>query len=853
MRITSHLKSEHGSTLAYLIVIMAILIMLGAAILTTTFAGYMLKINASHDQTAQYVAEAGLNEAYAYLGEEIENAANYSRNVYIPAQLLNHPEISTSSLSESAYKNAVDAYFKKGYKAYFMMNEGLIKERLEKRLLIHPLSAYGANGETISSITATILNNFSETVDDFQIEFTTTVVKTNHLEQAVPATRAIKAVLTLGIPSYETPIAKEAKVIKKNALLDHALAADGNLYVSGGKVTIDGNATLLGHDGIDKLRLPSESGGVIVGGLPTRWDENKNPIGTVNTLSAKAGNLEVTGNLVTNKFLRIAYSTAEAPSNITVEGNVHGNSIAIQGSTNSKGSININGSASVLDDMELEASNSTINVDGSYYGFSYGNLIHDQSSSIVVNNSNFGVSGSDTSSITVGGLMGIEFPKNVSTGETRTSPENGTYLAGTIYADEDKTYTLNASGNPSNGNVTVLSNGTYLYTKSASSTGAVTDLFKVDIYREATLIETKDVSISLSETESEKYGYVEESYQTGDSVSVKGNYIAYSKVLSSTNSINTGVDPVDSTYLDLDELIHFKPFEPLLLVDKKRGNPDSSQIVNMTNVDKMKYSFFSQRQDSTDLNLGNGKIKLGNVVYTTGTFLNTSGMYKSIGDLSVQSLILDNLSNEFNYRVSCFGDPQHPDYIGEKTNLIKGGVSSWLRPGTPNIISTTGNELFFLQPNTDKRSVILKGAGDDTLFASLKTQLGDGNYVVMSCGSAVKGMIISNKDIYALGTVDYEGLLVAKQNVYFIGDGIKNFTNRDTSVSSNYITTLAIDGITASDAVKAKKIGYWFRQEEEWKEVIVDNRYVPETGVSIGATNAFDSLIKVSRWEKIDH
>lgn len=857
MELLRKLKSEEGSTLAYLMFIIAILMMLGIAILTTTYAGYMLKINNAHSQTALYVSEAGLNEAYAYLGEEIENAATYSRNVYIPAQILNHPEISGKSLNEASYKAAIDDFFKKGYKSYFIMNEALVKERLEEELINRPLKDYGTNGEQISSVTARFLNNFSESVNSLQIEFTVNVTKKDEHRQPVAATSGIRAVLAIGVPDYEMPIAKQAKVIKKNALLDHAVAANGNFYISGGKVTIDGNGTFLGHDGKNEVQVPSEAGGIVIGGLPTLWNEGLEALGTIDGMSATSGSLEVTGNLVTNKFMRIAESTKTKPSTVHIGGNFHGNSIAIQGETNQNASIDIDGYASIFDDTEIESPNASFNVDGSYYGFSTGSSgtegvsVHDNSSSIAINNRNFGGS-NDTSTISIKGQNGLTFPVSTVTGVAPVPPTNGTYLAGTIYADEGKHFMLNASGGPASGFVTVLPNGTYLYKRLAGVSGAILDSFKVDVYYEGDFMETKIVELTLGATESKRFGYVQNSYQTGDSISVIGNYLAYSKVLSSANSLNNGTDPVDSTYLDLDELIHFETFEPLFLVNKKKDSVDPTQAVDMNYADKEKYSYYSQRQDSSDLNLGNSKIDLGMVVYSTGTVLGPSGMSHCVGDLSSQSLVLDYLSREFKYRTEHFGDPQHTDYIDDRNNLVSGGVEAWLRTGSPNIISDTNHEFFYIQPDTNQRSVILKGMGDDTLFESLKAQLGADHYVLMNCGDDVKGMVVSNKDVFVLGKVNYEGLLVAKGSIYCIGDEAKTFKNTNTSTPSNYVTSLAIDGINAETGVAPQKIGYWFRQEENWKEVIVDNRYVAEVGgVYTGSTTAFDQLIKITSWQKI--
>lgn len=871
--------NKRGSTLAYVIVAMSILMVLGAAIINVTLAGYYMKIDQHHEKTAQRLAEAGLNEAYAYLNEEVENAINYSRRVYVPAQLLNDPSVEART-SDSDYQNELKRIFQNGYKAYFQINRATILDRLENAMTVGKVGSYDVTtGEIIDDRTIRVIHEFSDVQNTMEFEVITQATKTDKQLTATNARRRISANLVIGVPNNDVAFERETQTIKKNALLDLALAADRNLFVSGGEVTITGDATILGYDGKFGISRPENAGGVIVGGRPKLMNALDTEMtrdftsGVIN--SNTNGVLNVTGDLNTNRFVRIAYSRAGAKSTINVDGSVRCNSLAVQDGedgNNSDATIKVTQNASVLDDLDFEAKDSTVEISGSYFGFSIGKETHDQSSSIVINNQDFGKS-SDTSTITIKGGSSIVLPGGA------TSPVAGTYLAGTIYADEGKRFeyvdgTLTQSDKV---DILVLQNGTYKVTRKTGITGAINDVtFQVrirnsanDVDSEYTIVKGLDANdkIMLPAGENEYSGYVVASYQTGDSVSVAGNYLLYSRILRGAT--------VPAEYRDLDELTHFEPFEPLFVVNRKKNKDNlTGDPVNMDFDDKAQYSQYAYVEDSSDINIGNNKLDLQNLQYVSGAFFNKgeTGITSKANLISEIATLLENLNKEYKYHARAFSDPQHTNYLTDLSPTISSNktasIADWIKDDEvvggltyPNIQSTSNSELYYIKSSAIDQRVIIKGSGDDAVFNAIKSQLDADtlNYTVLNSNGTSNGMVVANSDVYIVGSIDFTGLIATKGSIYCLGSGAKEFTNTTTSNPENYLTRLAFEGIHApSTTPPQKKIGYWFRQEAkgsdpQWTETITYIKKGSASGENSGAgVPSMKDIVTITNWTTLD-
>lgn len=882
---SKYLSNKKGSILTYLIVIISILSIIGFAIINVTYSGYLGKLNQYHEKTAQRLAEAGLNEAYAYLLEEVENAIDYSRNTYIPTMLLNNPDISTMALAPRQAR--MDTLFQDGYKAYFRVNQVAIEARLEDALSLNAVTGYLVTGESIENIVATVSQEFGTDVDSMIINFTTTVRKTDHQNQARGATRSIRANLVIGIPDYSMPQREATVTIKRNALLDHALVADGNLFVSGGLVTINGNATIRGNDGDFDSRQPEEAGGVIIGGTPTRRASGSNDLIEIPGFPARSGRLTIgnggnleDGDLNTGKYVRIAFSrTGTNASSLSVAGDLRCNTLALQrgddaANPNSAASVTVNRNALILDDLEMDSANSNVEIIGSYFGFSDGSAssdsMHNQSSSIVINNRNFGTDGSE---LEILGTTNFVLPD-------QTLIANGTYIAGTNYLDDGARYTLMTE--PSHGRVSLQADGSYVYLKSDS--GAFREEFTVrrTAGESGGEVQVTDILVGLNvgTNESRVTGSVAENYQTGDSLSIAENYVSYTRILTGAD-IDPGVDitTAPAEMVGLDEVENFQEIGPHLVVNNLRNS-----VNEMTPREKSQYSFFSINENRGGINFGGGEIELENVMYSLGTFLGLNGseeVEEKMGEIPSVLLPLRIVARDYAHKTQALGDPQHPDYtaVDAETSWLSGGIDTWLKgslnvggiaqepdirvdessmPDDNTVTRSDGNtvtlsdgsiapvaDVFYLQPASNNRVVVLSGSGASA--GDLASIMGVyPNAVVLRANGNTRGVIIANADLFLIGNIDFTGLIAAKGNIYCLGDGTKTISNTNTSTPGNYLTQLVCDGIQLNDR---RHIGFWFRQEDAWREQIAVLRGTALSGDEfIGSMPSLRNVITLTDW-----
>lgn len=130
-------------------------------------------------------------------------------------------------------------------------------------------------------------------------------------------------------------------------------------------------------------------------------------------------------------------------------------------------------------------------------------------------------------------------------------------------------------------------------------------------------------------------------YQTGESVSVKGNYRGYSETLDS------GAYAKDK--------VEFGYFSPLYLMDNVK---DSSAP---TYKQRGEYLKAVHDNDNSILNLGNRSIDIQNIKYSLGDYIkkenNTSNLEAGIDTIDYISAFDNNL-REYNYYVNKMGDTQ---------------------------------------------------------------------------------------------------------------------------------------------------------------------------------------------------
>lgn len=432
------LRSKKGSTLVLVLVTLTILSILGTAIISLSVINFRMKIADKNAKTSFYLAEAGLAEAHALIGKEVEGAIKAGNekvkdnlDKFIEKERKKerfNPESDDSvfikesngygEVVEEKMIPVIEEWFKLGFATY-------INDNLEDDLGIH---GYGIVDEAI--VNGDDKKKASVTVEGepklYQIHVPIRIASNGKPSNAVDMKKGgpvpygitllssfehnsikkqVRGRFTIKIPPYRAPYyVKNIKAeIDENILWKKAITTQNNLYVTGKDVTINGDVYAYGTKP-SNLKECRKFGGIVVG-------------------SGKAGSVIINGNAVANSYIHTNYDN----SSIIIKGNAYCNSLVVQEGT-SGSSIVVQNSAYTEDDIELNGNKAKIDIHGDYYGFSDGSnkkekATHDESSSIVINSQDIGQSNGSSLKIKgdtyIGGTVYIDLAdKNYQTGES---------------------------------------------------------------------------------------------------------------------------------------------------------------------------------------------------------------------------------------------------------------------------------------------------------------------------------------------------------------------------------------------------------------------------------------------------
>lgn len=228
-------------------------------------------------------------------------------------------------------------------------------------------------------------------------------------------------------------------------------------------------------------------------------------------------------------------------------------------------------------------------------------------------------------------------------------------------------------------------------------------------------------------------------YQTGESVAVKGNYLAYTDVE------------------NFEEGLVLKYYSPLQLLESKNG--DSSAA--------MKADYFAEYYSSENRDgkytFDDGGVKLEGSVKSVGTSVKNSSDQIQRANINSDDLaIIENQQNEFARNVFAMGDVTGlgGSLYGDQT--VKRTVSNQIDfDNLKNI--TLGNI------KEDSGVVILNGIKDDHIKIT--------NGVLEGTSKNIdKGLIITNGDITIEGSFNFTGNIITTGNIIFKDEGEKTIT-----------------------------------------------------------------------------
>lgn len=230
------------------------------------------------------------------------------------------------------------------------------------------------------------------------------------------------------------------------------------------------------------------------------------------------------------------------------------------------------------------------------------------------------------------------------------------------------------------------------------------------------------------------YINTEEKYQTGESVAVKGNYIAYT----------------DS----LDKDVEFKYDKPLQLISKIDGK-DATVFDKANHIDE--YS------DKNKENLNLVKITLPIETYATGAYITNSNIVNG-----KKNFVVDNVG-KINTMKSTFANNVFYMSGAKEINKTENELIDKF-PTVPVDVKTVNSEIDFIKLN-NKDEVTVEG--HRVIFNNEKKPITIKGTTEEGKKTKLSGIIITNGDVIIEGNVEFTGLIIAEGDFNCKGKNIE--------------------------------------------------------------------------------
>lgn len=432
--------NEKGSTLLMVILMSAVLTILGTAMISMTFMNINMKANDDRAKRTMYYSESGIDEAYALVGSMVESTlviAKEDTDAYRRALLQYlettvvwedplipppHPgQVYPTSvleplvdpvtgkefqeplgikegteyvefyrggvgftsedmqIDEEALGKQLDRHYKKEFKEEFntaYYDKLTVVEPIERQIIyeINNVDGLALNGDTCDVEVSGAISAFDISNDD---PFIIHEVNSNFVFEG-RTERNIQVDIVINAPEsiYPVQVIDDTIKVEDNPIWQNALVSNTDIFFTENTdSTVNGDIYALGSF---ENELTGE------------------PKYNLSGISIDEGNVVVNGDLVTRAYIQ----TKSTDDSLTVnDGLVYCNTLSTTtGSINSSIRI-MNGNLYTKDDLELNAVESDIRIEGSYYGISDGSIIevaeededeevqtkHYNSSAIVIN------------------------------------------------------------------------------------------------------------------------------------------------------------------------------------------------------------------------------------------------------------------------------------------------------------------------------------------------------------------------------------------------------------------------------------------------------------------------------------
>ena len=637
-------RKKKGSTFVIVILVMAIIFTMGTTILAVTANDYKMRINQSKKLQNFYEVDSGLDVVENIIIKTSQEAIKYAdKEVKKEFSKLADKDRNEDVLN----KNFKDNFYK------FLSDTQTVREVNGTEKTVEKILEYLIlSKEVIGSIEDNKTINLKKLQDikDFNIEILKSTYDkgNNNITIEVKSTfqssegqlkneKVISTQFKVSAPDYNSEITS----INIYPVFDgKAITADGNMDVTGGDVSVNGDIWIKGQD--------------------TKKDTEYTFNKYIDGIRLNSTKFKIEGNIYTDNTFKVVNNVSGEQSN----GNIYARNIYIgkenYGDLSSNNKFIFNKDVIANNDLAMNTSNSDISIKGNFYGINDKNIETEtapkalSSSSIIINNPN------STSKLTV---------------------EKDSYIMGVAY--------LNTIGDDG------------------------------------------------------------KKYQTGESVAVKGNYLAYTDV----DNILYGENNVTLKY-----------YSPLQLLESKDNKSNAT----------IKGEYFAEYYNAVNKEgkylFNDGGVELKGEVKSAGASVkDKDGKIRKPNVSSEDLNIVDEKRKEFERNVFAMGDATNYE---NSDQVVKRTVKDQI-----NFDKLLGIENSSI--NISAGVVILNGKKDDKI--EIKNNKYNGQTID-------KGLIITNGDITIDSDVEFNftGNIITTGNIILKGTGNKNI-NYDPQVVRNVL------------------------------------------------------------------
>lgn len=765
-------KDEKGSTLMLVVITVAILSLLGTALLSMSLMNINMKYNDVRIKKSQYYAESGIDQVYAYVGklvsediaeamrltdeqisdtiEQINDIIETYENYPYDADPLNDDyeivdvpgytaiqdyiiEVSPGSdkylLDTVKLEEDSNDWYKLHFKSQVnAREEGDLSDTFKEKIEAEAQLIFGdinidTPGTWGSPLTVGSTTKFNLGDDSSKFRINDVVVE---YVDTYGITKIISTDIVISSDITEFPIStvENRIIVPDNPLWQQPVVANGYIDFQGGSITVNGN----------------------VYGYATKPTSAQNIANIEGVKSSLGADVIIDGNVYSRGHVQVS----DGASTLTINnGLVYANSLVTQRSgTNSR--ITVNGNVYTQDDIELNGSLSDIVINGSYYGYSdgsqVGSLTHDKSSAIVINEDMI------EESLTITGVLpggtSVDYKEDI--GGTIFE---GIMIGGTAYVDFVDRYQTSESVSLRRNFISY----TWDFTEDADTLTAITDVLNTHFI-------------------GDRYDFFD---NTGDR----------------NNAINNML--TDLVWNDVEEVPGLKLAEPTTVSDRM-----------------MYFALFDVFIDGGAgfLNKGNSRVSLSNYIYTTGLQLyNDEFRFDQrqpygAGEfgLSQFNYLSDEIVKDYVYQLNQLSHSEASDRLLDVDSIngvTPGDVSGdYDSSYDVNIVNAVHKYSTVEEDDTalyeleliPEQTALISGVGDAAQIKFINYALLD-DIEILGEGAApsgtpgrviidlrasniegdIQGIIISNSDIHIYGNVTMAGAIISNGNIITHGGNVR--------------------------------------------------------------------------------